>query len=129
MTNTETRFLEDYSNITICKTHEGKNLTVYDLTVYHRSKHRQSKNLQTIHIVKFVTGLHNLVPRLSSLRSSLEEETHVAPRFWEPTCEGWWVVLVNVCNFVLYLMKNATRLRPVSTQENSPRIGPDRNKI
>ena len=42
--------------------------------------------------------------RLSSLRSSLEEETlvnagHVAPRFWERACEGWWVVLVNVCNF------------------------------
>ena len=35
----------------------------------------------------------NLVPRLSSLRSSLEEQTlvnvaHVTPRFWEPACEG-----------------------------------------
>ena len=35
----------------------------------------------------------NLIPRLSSIRSSLEEETlvnagHVAPRFWEPACEG-----------------------------------------
>ena len=34
------------------------------------------------------------MPRLSSLCSSLEEETlvnagHVAPRFWEPAGEGW----------------------------------------
>ena len=27
------------------------------------------------------------------------------------------------------LLKNLKGLRPVSTQENSPRIGPDRNKI
>ena len=37
--------------------------------------------------------LTNLVARLSSLRSSLEEETlvnagDVAPRFWESACEG-----------------------------------------
>ena len=45
----------------------------------------------------------NLIPRLSSIRSSLEEETlvnagHVAPRLWEPACQGWWLVLVKVCN-------------------------------
>ena len=46
----------------------------------------------------FSLCLCNLVPRLFFLHSSLKVETlvnagHVAPRFWEPACEVWWVVL------------------------------------
>ena len=57
---------------------------------------------------------------------SLDEEIlvnagHVAPRVLEPACEGWWVVLVKVCNFSLsfhekcnknYICTNNLRILP-----------------
>ena len=59
--------------------------------------------------------LSNLVPRLSSLRSSLEEETlvnagHVASRFWEPAYEGWCVVVLMYVILVLHLTKSVTKV-------------------
>ena len=57
----------------------------------------------------------NLVTWLASQRFSLAEETlvnagHVALRFWEPAYEGWWAVLVNVCNFSLTVDESVTRV-------------------
>ena len=69
----------------------------------------------------FIELSTNLVPKLSSLRSSLEKDTlvnagHVVPRFWEQACEGLWVYVV----FASHLMKSVTRVTFTQKITNPP---------
>ena len=69
-------------------------------------------------IDRYIMDVYNVVPRLSSLRSSLEQDTlvnagHVAPRFWEPLI---WLLLQcfttdGKCN-TSYIHPNNVRIAP-----------------
>ena len=41
-------------------------------------------------------------PRTQAVFSTLfAGERDPDPKIWEPACKGWWIILVNVCNFCL----------------------------
>ena len=42
-------------------------------------------------------------------RSYFVDAGHVALRFWETACEGWWVVFDNVCNFSFTVDKKCNK--------------------
>ena len=73
-----------------------------------------------------LTFIVNLVPRLSSARSSLEEETlvnagHVAPRFWEPLGYlllgrgGSYVIWVKVTRVTLVINRKRLELHTLTS--------------